>query len=186
MSLDAKIVKDYSESLLAGVDGSSKQEKLLVQMVVFDELLQNNDVIRRSLYSPIIDKSAKIKLVDAIAKQYKLEKIFNQFLHVLIKNARCNLLPQITKSVKKLVAGAKGIKLVEVVSAYELSKKSQQNIEEFLEKKIGSKLEATFTTDESIIGGVVVKYDSNLIDCSVEAGLRKIENMACKNQSVIN
>lgn len=186
MSLDAKIVKDYSESLLAAVDGSSKQEELLAQMTAFDKLLQSNDTIRRSLYSPIIDKSAKVRLVDAIVAKYKLGKIFKQFLHVLIKNARCNLLPQITRSVKKLVSNSKGIKLVEVVSAYELSKKSQQDMEEFLEKKIGSKLEATFTTDESIIGGVVIKYDSNLIDCSVEAALRKIENMACKNQSVIN
>jgi F-type H+-transporting ATPase subunit delta len=180
MSLDVKIVKDYAESLLAGVDGVSKQEKLLAQMVAFDEILQSSDVIRRSLYSPIIDRSAKVRLVDAIVERYKFEKIFNQFLRVLIKNARCNLLPQITKSVKKLISDAKGIKLVEVVSAYDLPKKSQQNMQEFLEKKIGSKLEATFTTDASIIGGVVIKYDSNLIDCSVEAGLRKIENIVAK------
>ena len=180
MSLDAKIVKNYAESLLACANGVSQQEKLFAQMLAFEEFLQNNDAVRRSLYSPIIDKSAKVRVVDAIAKGYKFEKIFKQFLRVLIKNARCESLPQITKSVKKLVSDAKGIKLVEVVSAYDLSKKSQQNMREFLEKKIGSDLEAAFITDESIIGGVVIKYDSNLIDCSVGAGLRKIENMVAK------
>ena len=180
MSLDTKIVKDYAESLLADIDGSSKQERLLTQMMTFDEFLQDNDTIRHSLYSPIIDKSAKVRLIDAIAQRYKFEKIFKQFLHVLIKNARCNLLPQITKSVKKIIFNNKGIKLLEVISAYELSKQSQKNMEDFLQKKIGSELEATFTTDESIIGGIVIKYDSTLIDCSVEAGLRKIENIVTK------
>jgi F-type H+-transporting ATPase subunit delta len=180
MSLDVKLAKDYARSLLADIKGISKQDQILNHLVVFNEFMQSNEIVRRSLYSPIIDKSAKIRLADSIADQYKFEQIFKQFLHVLIKNARCNLLPQIILAIKKIVAETKGIKLVEVTSAYDLTNKEQKTIQEFLEKKIGCSVEVTFFIDPLIIGGVVIKYDSNLIDCSVDAGLRKIEDMVTK------
>lgn len=180
MSSGVKLAKDYAQALLVGVKEISKQDQILNHAMVFEDFIQNNAIIKRALYSPIIDKSIKIKLVDSIVDQGKFEKTFKQFLHVLIKNARCNLLPQIITSIEKIIAEAKGVKLVEVVSAFKLESKEKKKIEKDLEQKVGCAVEVTFNVDQSIIGGIVVKYDSNLIDCSVVAGLNKIENLAIK------
>lgn len=180
MSSDVKLAKDYAQALLVGIKEISKQDQILNHMVVFEDFIQNNAIIKRALYSPIIDKSIKIKLVNSIVDQGKFEKTFRQLLHVLVKNSRCSLLPQIITSIETIIAESKGIKLVEVVSAFKLESKAKKQIEKDLEQRVGRAVEVTFDVDQSIIGGIVVKYDSNLIDCSVVAGLNKIENLAMK------
>ena len=75
---------------------------------------------------------------------------------------------------------SKGIKFVKVSSAFKLEKKEMEFIRNLLESKLDKKVELEHSVDESLLGGVVVKYDSNLIDCSLQGVLDRIQKIATR------
>ena len=182
MSLDLKIVKNYSQALFVSIKKLSKKNRILEQISIFANLVQENSLVRNVLCSPVIDRAVKVRLVDLVVTKYKFEEISKQFLYVLIKNARCILLPQIASTLDELIAATKGIKLAEVSSAFKLGTKEIKFIQEFLEKELGQKIELLANVDASLIGGVIIKYDSNLIDCSVQGALDRIKKVAIKTK----
>jgi len=182
MSLDFKIVKNYSHALLANALSISKETQLLEQVNIFVSLMKQHAIIDNVLCSPVIDRLIKVKLVDFISNHYKFEVIFKSFLHVLIKNSRCNLLPQISGTLDELIEDAKGVKSAEVFSAFKLGKKELQAIKKMLEEKTGQKIKLEDRVEESLIGGMVLKYNSNLIDCSVQGALDRIERVALRSK----
>ena len=138
--------------------------------------------MRNVLCSPVIDHAVKVRLVDLVVTKYQFEEISKQFLYVLIKNARCLLLPRISSMLNELIAATKGVKLVEVSSAFKLDTKEIKFIQEFLETELGKKIELLTNVDTSLIGGVIIKYDSNLIDYSVQGALDRIKKVAIKTR----
>jgi F-type H+-transporting ATPase subunit delta len=182
MLLDLKIVKNYSHALFANAQIISKESKVLEQVTFFANLMQESLIVHNAFCSPIVEKEIKIKLVGLVADKYKFESVSRQFLYVLIKNARFLILPQIVDAFEKLIATDKGIKSVELLSAFKLSTKDIEVIREFIEAELGQQVALVMNTDPSLIGGVVIKYDSNLIDCSVQGALNKIEKLVTNSK----
>ncbi len=182
MSLEFKIVRNYSHALLVSARAISKENIILEQVKIIVQLMQDSAIIRNVLCSPIIDKEIKIKLVDLVADKYKFETISKQFLYLLIKNTRYDLLLQISDMLTELIAASKGVKSAEILSAFKLNKKEIQAIQQFIEAKLGQAVEVETNVEPSLIGGIVIKYDSNLIDCSVQGALDRIEKMAIRSK----
>ncbi len=182
MSLDLKIVKNYSHALFVSAKALSKENKILEQISMFAHLIQENSTVRNALCSPVIDRAVKVKLVDLVATKHKFEETSKQFLYALIKNARCILLPQIAGTLDELIAATNGVKSAEVSSAFKLGRKEIKFIQGFLETELGQKIELIANVNPSLIGGVIIKYDSNLIDCSVQGALDRIKKVAVKSK----
>ncbi len=182
MLLDLKVIKNYAQALFNKSLAASNAAKVLEQISVFAILSQKSDSINKALCSPIIDRDLKISLIDKISSKYKFDKISQQFLHVIVKNSRFALLPQIVSELENMTAEALGITSAEVVSAFKLGKKEIDTIKGFLEAELGKKVELTARADESLIGGMVIKYDSNLIDCSVHGALERVRKVAVKSK----
>ncbi|PCJ27592.1 MAG: ATP synthase F1 subunit delta [Rickettsiales bacterium] len=182
MLLDLKVVKNYAQALFLKAKDLSKEDKILEQISIISDITEASPLAKEVLCSPIIDHSLKIKLIDLLAKKYKFDKISQRFLYVLVKNTRCNFISKIVDEFGKMLAESKGIKAVNVSSAFKLGKKELSFIKGFLETELNKKIELTTKEDASLIGGVVIEYDSNLIDCSVHGALEKIQKVALKSK----
>ncbi len=182
MLLDLKIVKNYSQALFANAKMISKESKVLEQITFFANLMKESLIVHNAFCSPIVEKEIKIKLVGLVADKYKFEPVSRQFLYVLIKNARFLILTQIVEAFDKLIAIDKGIKSAELLSAFKLNLEEVAVIREFIEAELGQQVALVTNTDPSLIGGVVIKYDSNLIDCSVQGALNKIEKLVTNSK----
>ena len=73
---------------------------------------------------------------------------------------------------------SKGIKFVEISSAFKLTTKEIESIHNLLESTLEKKIKLQHSVDESLLGGAIVKYDSNLVDCSLQGVLGKIQKIA--------
>jgi F-type H+-transporting ATPase subunit delta len=180
MWLNLKIVKNYSFTLFGVAKATSKEKEILEQLNLFSECCNSNMLIGNVISSPIIDKAIKIKLIDFISDKYKFERISRRFLHVLIKNDRYILLPKIVDHLDELIKESNGIKTARVVSAFKLNTKETEAIENMLQAWIGLKINLQTAIDKSLIGGAIIKYDSNLIDYSVLGALTRIKKLATK------
>jgi F-type H+-transporting ATPase subunit delta len=178
MSLDIKTVKNYAHSLFAQAKRESKENKVFESIKVFSEVLRDFSVIKNMLCSPIIEKSDKERFVDILTSKLKSEIFLKRILYVLIKNSRMNLFFQIVDEYEVLLMESKGIKFVEISSAFKLTTKEVEFIHNLLELTLGKKIKLQQSVDEALLGGAIVKYDSNLIDCSLQGALGKIQKIA--------
>ena len=51
-------------------------------------------------------------------------------------------------------------------------------VRKFIEAELGQQVELAMSVDSALIGGVIIKYDSNIIDCSVQGALDRIEKLS--------
>lgn len=177
MSLDLKIIKNYSQSLYASSSKEKIQKKLLEQLAILVQVFNHSRIVKEMFYSPVIDGQKKRDLIDLLVKKYKFHKYTQNFLYILVKNARFNLLKGIVDNFTKIIAESENIKYVQVRSAHKLEQKSIELISTFLEKELGKKIDLKTSLDQSLIGGAVIKYDCNIIDCSVSGAIDKVKKI---------
>ena len=169
MSLDLKIVKNYSQALYSGAKKSKVEEKVLEQITVLGQVVSNSSRVMQALCSPIVDSQIKKKILDLVVSKLKFEKTTINFLHILVKNSRFSLILEIIENFTEIIAESKDIKYARISSAYKLGKKELDLISGFLESELGKKIDLETNIDSSLIGGAVIEYDCNLIDCNVIA-----------------
>jgi F-type H+-transporting ATPase subunit delta len=93
------------------------------------------------------------------------------FLRVVARNGRLFALPSIIRAFRGLAAAARGEATAEVTSAAPLSDAQRQNLAETLRQKIGKTVTLNEHVDPSLIGGLVVKVGSRMIDSSLKTKL---------------
>jgi F-type H+-transporting ATPase subunit delta len=179
---ELKIVRNYALALFDNDDKLSVQEKILHQLLTIDSIVRENKSLNYFICSPVNANSDKVRILSSLSKMAKFDKIVIRFLNLLVRKSRFNLIGEITEHYSKMFAEASGIKYAEVVSASKLNAREIAKVQEYLESKLKKIIKIKSTIDDNLIGGIIIKYDSSLIDCSVSGALEIIEK-ATKNAS---
>ena len=98
-----------------------------------------------------------------------------RFMEVLIDAKRLNLLSAICAQVQTLLDDRKGISRALVTSARELSAAQQKATRQALSKRYGKTVEALFHTDASLLGGLKIECNGELLDGSIKTRLAKLQ-----------
>lgn len=97
------------------------------------------------------------------------------FVELLLDAKRYALLEAVTRRVGELLDERLGIMRAEVTSARELSPAQKKETEEALSARYGGKVEASFTTDPELLGGLKIRCRGELIDGSLQGRLAKLQ-----------
>jgi len=168
------LVQNYAVALFNNAKSDNIQDKIFEEITIVNSIIEDNFEIKEFLFSPIVNKNDKINVVNSLVKNTKFNKIVNNFLLLLIKNSRTTILSNIVGMFNKLLYESRNIKIVQVISANKLQPKEQEWIKSHIEKELNQKTEILFDIDSTIIGGIVIKYDSMLQDYSIKGSLDKI------------
>lgn len=174
---DIKIIKNYAVALFETLVSENKKEDVLNQLKEIDTLMNKEEGLNVIMRSPIIKKSDKIHIIQIITKHFKVEKNLQNFLVILVKNSRMGIFSQLVEFYAELLMDSQNIKVVKVTSSKTLSIPSQKEIKNYLEGELKKKVSISFTSDESIVGGIIVRYGSNMIDLSVAGVLERMKKM---------
>lgn len=149
-----------------------------------DEICADATLIRNSfkdcpealefLASPLKKASEKKELLASVFDG-KVSSLTSEFLSFTVDKDRVDLLDEILRVFIGLYKSAKGIHTAEITTAKDIAIDKQNDFVSILENKLGNKVEATFKSDESIIGGIIIRVDGKQIDCSVARQLADIE-----------
>ncbi len=163
-------------------------EKKIIDEVVSDfnnlkEHFLSNPEFSQLISSPTIGKVKQTKLIVEILKKAKANKVTINFCGVLSKNGRVSLLNKIVTEFLREVSRRNGELNVEVVSPYELDQSKKSIIEKQISKNTGrEKILLRTNVDKSLIGGLVIKIGSKMIDNSIKTKLKNLE-LAMKGES---
>ena len=110
----------------------------------------------------------------------RMEKLFVEFLFVLMEKHRIGFLPQIIDAFERLVEIEKGMVRARVITAVAMSDSEEHGAITQLESRTGKKVILEKKVDPSILGGMITIIDDEIIDGSVRHGLKVIEAQLAK------
>ena len=132
---------------------------------------------RELLASPVHTREEQGKAIAAIAAAMGLGTAVTNTLGLMAANRRLFVVPGLLAQVKALIAAERGEVTAEVTSAKPLTKGQAEELAATLKKTVGKDVKIAATVDESLIGGLVVKVGSRMIDTSIRAKLANLQNM---------
>jgi F-type H+-transporting ATPase subunit delta len=124
--------------------------------------------------SPLVGRDAAAKAIAAVAQVLKLDPLTTKTLGVLATNRRLFQLPGVIRAFETLLSAHKGETRAEVTSAFPLSKTQQTALAKQLKARTGRDMALDLTVDPAIMGGLIVKMGSRMIDSSLRTRLNKL------------
>ena len=156
-------------------------EKKLISRIVEDfqdikTLLENNNLFSNMIKNPAISKADKQSSVIAVLKKMKADKLTIMFCGTLAFNGRLKYLKEIQDVFLSLVSKTSGEVQAEVTSSSKLDKDQQKQLETAVSEATGvKKISLSLKVDETLIGGLIVKVGSKMIDNSIKTKLNRLE-----------
>ncbi len=125
--------------------------------------------------NPAVPAKQKVAILDDLNVKMGLQKEVRNLLAVLINNDRIGKVHEVVSAYRTRLQERLGIRQAEIVTARELSSEERSELVESVARLAGSKIEANFKLDESILGGTVVRIGSTVYDGSVRGRLERLK-----------
>jgi F-type H+-transporting ATPase subunit delta len=142
----------------------------------FDALLNESADLKRLVRSPVFSADAQLKALSAVLDKAGISGISANFLKVLTTNRRLFAIADVIRAYRTLVAKFKGEATADVTVAEALSGKNLDALKVALKSVTGKDVDLNVKVDPSIIGGLVVKLGSRMIDSSLRTKLNSIKH----------
>jgi F-type H+-transporting ATPase subunit delta len=126
--------------------------------------------------SPVIAREDQANAMAAIASKMGLSPLMTNTIALMASKRRLFVLPQLVANLRARLADERGEMTAEVTSATKLTAAQAKKLAETLKSKVGKDVKLHTTVDESLIGGLIVKLGSTMIDTSVKAKLAALQN----------
>lgn len=141
-----------------------------------DAALRDSADLRTLIVSPIYTRDQQGKGIEAIAARMELGATVTNVLRLMATKRRLFVLPQMIVALRNRIAADKGEVTAEVTSAVPLSQDQSDALSRTLSAQAGKDVKIISTVDESLIGGLVVKVGSRMIDTSIASKLKALQN----------
>ena len=124
--------------------------------------------------SPLIRRADAGKAIRALTPTLGVDPITANFLGVLADNGRLSELKAVIKSVRRLAADNRGETTAEVTSAHPLNDDQVARIKSNLKARLGRDVAIDARVDPALLGGLVVRLGSQMIDASIKTKLNTL------------
>ena len=137
----------------------------------FAALLAESEDLKRLVRSPVFAAEAQLKALSAVLDRAGISGISANFLNVLTANRRLFAVADVVRAFNALVAKFKGEASADVTVAEALSDKNLDALKTALKSVTGKDVALNVKIDRSIIGGLIVKLGSRMVDTSLRTKL---------------
>jgi F-type H+-transporting ATPase subunit delta len=142
----------------------------------FDALVADSADLDRLVRSPVFGADEKLKALSAILDKVGIKGLAANFLRVLTTNRRLFAARDVIRGYRALVARHRGEVSAQVTVAEKLSDKNLEALKDALKSKTaGKEIDLDIKIDPSIIGGLIVKVGSRMVDSSLRTKLNSIK-----------
>jgi len=142
----------------------------------FDAMLADSADLARLVRSPVFSSDTQLKALTAILDKAGISGTTAKFLKVLTANRRLFAVADVSRAFRALVARFKGEATADVTVAEALSDKNLDSLKTALKSVTGKDVVLNVKVDPSIIGGLVVKLGSRMVDSSLRTKLNAIKH----------
>jgi len=142
-----------------------------------DAMLSDSVDLMRLIKSPVFSTDDQMNAINAILTRTEISPRIANFVRVIAKNRRLFVLPAIIESFRAMAADSRGEIAGDVISATKLSADQRKELKAALKAKVGKDVALNEIVDPSILGGLIVKLGSRMIDTSIRTKLTSLKTM---------
>jgi F-type H+-transporting ATPase subunit delta len=173
-AIQASLSGRYASALFDLACESKAIEKVEASLTTLESAMAQSDDLRRLVASPLIARGAAANAIKAVGAELKLDGLTTNFLGVLASNRRLSQLGKVIASFRYLAANHRGEASATVTTAYGLTDAQVTTLKAKLKARVGRDVAVTLKTDPAILGGLIVKIGSQLIDSSIRTKLNTL------------
>ncbi len=172
------IARNYAETLLTLAQrhgGEKAVDDFARAMEEVADILEQEPLVREFLQTPRVNLEAKKRALQ-MSFGGRVPDLFLRFLHVVLAKRRQGVLREIAAEYHLLVDETRGRTRADVLLARDADERLRTEIVGSLERRLGKEVVANFSVDPSLVGGLVIRVDGQILDGSLRrkaVGLRR-------------
>jgi F-type H+-transporting ATPase subunit delta len=151
-------------------------EQIEVDLNRFGEALDAAEDLRRLVKSPMFSAEEQGRALGAILEELKIEGLTNNFLLLVSKNRRFFAAPDMIRAFRAMLAERRGEMSATVTAASKLTDTQVTALKQGLKAALGKDVMLDQLVDPSLIGGIMLKVGSRMIDTSIRTKLNSLKH----------
>jgi len=170
------IAKRYATAVFELCKEQKNLDMLESNVDSIGSLIIDSEDFRTFLVSPLLTREDQSRAILEIAKKFKLSKVMSNFLSLIAVKRRLFILSYFVKESRLLISDEKGEITAEVTTARGLTDEQQEEVVKMLSHSTGKKVKLFSIIDSALIGGLIVKVGSKMLDTSIRAKLISLQS----------
>ena len=170
----ASLAGRYASALFDLARDERQIDAVSTSLDTLEDTLKDSSELRAVTTSPMISRADAGKAVAGTAAALKLDPTTTRFLGVLAQGGRLRALPDILRLFRQLAADHRGEATAQVISARPLDDDQTAALKNQLRVRAGREVRLETSVDPSILGGIVIRLGSQMIDASIRTKLNTL------------
>jgi len=172
----AGVAGRYASALFDLAGEENKHAEVEADLAKFSRLLDESDDLRRLTRSPVISVREQASALAKLLEKAGFGALTSNFLMLLARNRRLFVVSDVIAAFRALAAMSRGETTAEVTSAVTLNEAQLTTLKDTLKASIGKDVQLSAKVDPTLIGGLVVKVGSRMIDSSLRTKLAGLKS----------
>jgi F-type H+-transporting ATPase subunit delta len=169
------MAKRYATALLELADDKHAIDAVAGDLASLGAMIAGSSDLQTLITSPLMDRDQQSRAIGALAKAAGFGDLTQRFLGLVAANRRLFALPAIIKAFQKMLADKRGEVQAEVTAAHALTDAQKSAVSDAIKRVVGGKVSIDMKVDPSLLGGLIVRVGSRMIDGSVKTKLQKLQ-----------
>jgi F-type H+-transporting ATPase subunit delta len=165
----------YAGALLELAEEKHALDAVSADLVALGHMIADSSDLQKLISSPLMDRADQARAIGAVAKAAAFGDLTQRFLGLVAANRRLFALPAIVKAFQKMLADKRGEVAAEVTAAHALTDAQKAAVSEAIKRVVGGKVSIDMKVDPGLLGGLIVRVGSRMIDGSVKTKLQKLQ-----------
>jgi F-type H+-transporting ATPase subunit delta len=144
------------------------------ELAAWERMISENSALLEAFSNPTVGYEQKGRILEELIARTKVRPTTANFLRTLLKNQRLAELPVVNARLARVLDERAGVVSAEITSARGIGDSTKALLEEKLAELTGRKARLSFTTDESLLAGIVTRIGSTIYDGSVKNELMRL------------
>jgi len=175
-SIVAGLAGRYATALFELALEAGALDAIAADLKGLEKLLAESTDFKAATTSPLFGRDEQAKAMAAVLDRAGAQALTKNFVGLLAEKRRLFALGDICVAFRKLVADHRGEVTAEVVSARPLNDSQLAALKDQLRSAMGRDIQVESRVDAKLIGGLVVKVGSRMIDASLATRLANLEH----------
>ncbi len=165
----------YALALLELADERKQLDPVAEDLRGLKAAIDGSGDLRRLIRSPVFTRAQKGRAMTAILDQAGVGELTRRFVLLVAHNRRLFALDRMIAAYLAELARRRGEITARVTSATTLNDEQQRTLVETLRREVGAKVQVEVEVDPSLIGGLIVRVGSRMIDNSIRSKLQRLQ-----------
>ena len=165
----------YASALFDLADEQRQLDVVAEELKAFCDAIAENSDLERLVRSPALSREEKQRATDALLTAFGSSELTRKFVGYIASRRRLFMIKQITTRFLEELARRRGEVTATVVSAQPLSEAQEAALTDQIKKQVGAKVQMELSVDPNLLGGMVVRVGSRMVDTSLRTQLQKLE-----------